>query len=75
MDRQFWKISTLLIAAGYASMYPGCFAQTIAGNATGQPPAKSVEYASAATADGAEKDSAATSPAAVPPAEPAVTTE
>ena len=53
----------------------GLLAQTIAGNATGQPPAKSVEYASAATADGAEKDSAATSPAAVPPAEPAVTTE
>ena len=46
MDRQFWKMSALLIAAGYASMYPGCFAQTIAGNATGQPPAKSVEYAS-----------------------------
>ncbi len=48
MERQFWKIGTLFVAIGYASVYPACIAQTPGSDAQGATPLTTLEYAAAA---------------------------
>ena len=68
MKSKLSKISTLLVAAGCASIYPACLAQ-ISEKSTQDPArASSAEYASAEAADGSENGAAAAAPAPAPPA-------
>jgi hypothetical protein len=70
MKSKLWKINTLLVAAGWASIYPACLAQL---SGKSEPSRTSnVEYASAEAADGSGSGAA---PAPAAPAPPAVTTE
>jgi hypothetical protein len=71
MKSKLWKINTLLVAAGCASIYPTCSAQLSAKSGIETSRTSNVEYASAEAADGSGSG-AAPAPA---PAPPAVTTE
>jgi hypothetical protein len=61
MERKFWKIGTLSVAVGYASVCPACIAQTV-GSGAQDPPRTILQYAAVGSADGG---------AAAPPATPA----
>jgi hypothetical protein len=63
MERNFWKIGTLFVAVGYASVYPACIAQT-PGSGAQDPPRTTFQYAAIGSADGG----AAASPATPAPA-------
>jgi hypothetical protein len=67
METTLLKISTLLIAAGYASMYPACLAQTSGTNTYSPYLSSSVDYPSAGIADGPENGGAAAAAAAPAP--------
>jgi Putative beta-barrel porin-2, OmpL-like. bbp2 len=73
MKNKFWKIHTLLLAAGWASIYPACLAQISEKSGLDTNRTSSVEYASSADSGG--DGSAAPASAAPAPAPPAVTTE
>jgi Putative beta-barrel porin-2, OmpL-like. bbp2 len=78
MESTFRTIGTLLIAAGCASIYPACLAQTLGKSAQGSSPATTVAYASAESAESGTSAAAAPAPAAAPatapdPAAPATT--
>jgi hypothetical protein len=72
MESKFWQISTLLVAAGCASMDPACLAQTSGTTTQVVVPASGVEYASAETKDGSGNGApaAAAAPATAEPAAP-----
>jgi hypothetical protein len=72
MTSKLWKINTLLLAAGWASIYPACMAQLSGKSGIETSRTSNVEYASAADGSGS---GAAPAPAAAAPAPPAVTTE
>jgi hypothetical protein len=72
MKSKLWKINTLLVAAGWASIYPACLAQLSGNSGTETQKTSTVEYASAEAADGS---GAAPAPAPAAAAPPAVTTE
>jgi len=69
MNSKLWKINTLLLAAGWASIYPACLAQLSGKSGLETSRTSNVEYASAEAADGSG------SGAPAEPAPPAVTTE
>jgi len=76
MKSKSWKISTLLVAAGCASMYPVCLAQTSEKSAQDPVRASSVEYASAVSAEGGGNGAAPAAASGAPaPAPATVTTE
>jgi hypothetical protein len=75
MERKFWKIGTLFVAVGYASVYPSCTAQTTGNAAQGATPLATLDYAAAAPPDnGPAAPSAAVPTVAGEPA-PEVRTE
>jgi hypothetical protein len=76
MKSKSWKISTLLVTAGCASMYPVCLAQTSEKSAQDPVRASSVEYASAVSAEGGGNGAAPAAASGAPaPAPATVTTE